>query len=171
MTWYSFLKKDKTPITQVALFPGASSSHQPYWPARHHTLYKLHISHASFSRHDVLVSIFFICHNPRKGVRVSKLIHRWWPSWSSVTKRALRARRQRWWSFRGNYRESLDIMVKLWILWWNGGKYGRLLQLTIFSAILFVAVLLLSGCENYFLTLSTFALLMSLFVFTIENDR
>ena len=62
-------------------------------------------------------------------------------------------------------------MVKLWILWWNGGKYGRLLQLTIFSAILFVAVLLLRVCENYFLTLSTFALLMSLFVFTIENDR
>ena len=55
LIWYSFLKKDKTSITQVALFPGASSSHQPYWPARHHTLYKLHISHTSFPRHDVLV--------------------------------------------------------------------------------------------------------------------
>ena len=61
-------------------------------------------------------------------------------------------------------------MVKWWTLWWIGGKYGRLLQLTIFRAILLVAVLLLSGCENYFLTLPTFALLMSLFSY-IENDR
>ena len=62
-----FFEERQNPITQVALFPGAPSSHQPYWPARHHTLYKLHISHASFSRHDVLVSIFLSDPSPIIG--------------------------------------------------------------------------------------------------------
>ena len=104
-----FFEERQNPITQVALFPGAPSSHQPYWPARHHTLYKLHINHLFFPSWCPRLKSWSTGDGPRGVLLQSEL-------WEQEGK--------------GDGR-FVEIIVNRWTLWWSCGYYGGSVENTV----------------------------------------